>query len=164
VKTIWAPWRIKYILGRKSESCIFCINKIKGYKKKHLILNESTYAMTIMNKYPYAPGHLLVVPKRHLKDLRELAKEELLDFFGQVQISISALEQAFKPHGYNVGANLGRAAGAGEENHLHFHIVARWNGDANFMPVIGQTQVISEYIEDTYNRLLPFFAGIAPAK
>lgn len=163
VKTLWAPWRIKYILGKKTAACIFCIKKTKGYRKKHLILHESHHAMTIMNKYPYAPGHLMVVPKRHIKDLRELSREQLFDFFELVRISITALETAFKPHGFNIGANLGKAAGAGEENHLHFHIVARWNGDANFMPVIGQTHIMSEYLEQTYSRLLPCFPKPSPA-
>jgi ATP adenylyltransferase len=157
LKTLWAPWRIKYILGKKSKSCIFCFKKTKGYLEKHLILHETDHSMTIMNKYPYAPGHLMVVPKRHLKDVRELTRDELVDFFELVQVSISALEKAFKPHGFNIGANLGKVAGAGEENHLHFHIVARWNGDANFMPVIGKTHIMSEYLEQTYDRLLPCF-------
>jgi ATP adenylyltransferase len=131
--------------------------------KRHLILHESAHAMIIMNKYPYAPGHLMVIPKRHLRDLRELSPEELLDLFEQVRSAITALEQALKPQGFNIGANLGKVAGAGEENHLHFHIVARWNGDANFMPVIGKTNILSEYLEDTYDRLLPYFSNITSA-
>jgi len=157
LKPLWAPWRIKYILGKKSKSCIFCFKKTKGYRKKLLILHETDHSMTIMNKYPYAPGHLMVVPKRHVKDVRDLSRDELLDFFELVQVSLGTLEKALHPHGFNIGANLGKVAGAGEENHLHFHIVARWNGDANFMPVIGKTQVMSEYLEETYDRLLPFF-------
>ena len=131
--------------------------------KRHLILHESAHAMIIMNKYPYAPGHLMVIPKRHLRDLRELSPEELLDLFEQVRSAITALEKALKPQGFNIGANLGKVAGAGEENHLHFHIVARWNGDANFMPVIGKTNILSEYLEDTYDRLLPYFSNITSA-
>lgn len=131
--------------------------------KRHLILHESAHAMVIMNKYPYAPGHLMVIPKRHIKDVRDLTRDELPDFFELVQIAISALEKAFKPHGFNIGANLGKVAGAGEESHLHFHIVARWNGDANFMPVIGQTRIMSEYLEQTYARLLPCFPNSASA-
>jgi ATP adenylyltransferase len=163
VKTLWAPWRIKYILGKKPGSCVFCIKKRRGYMKRHLILHESTHAMVIMNKYPYAPGHLMVIPKRHIKDVRDLTRDELPDFFELVQRAISALEKAFKPHGFNIGANLGKVAGAGEENHLHFHIVARWNGDANFMPVIGKTRIMSEYLEQTYDRLLPYFSNSTSA-
>jgi ATP adenylyltransferase len=163
VKTLWAPWRIKYILEKKSVACVFCIKKSRGYMKRHLILHESAHAMIIMNKYPYAPGHLMVIPKRHLSDLRELSPEELLDLFEQVRSAITALEKALKPQGFNIGANLGKVAGAGEENHLHFHIVARWNGDANFMPVIGKTNILSEYLEDTYDRLLPYFSNITSA-
>jgi ATP adenylyltransferase len=163
VKTLWAPWRIKYILGKKPGSCVFCIKKGRDYMKRHLILHESAHAMIIMNKYPYAPGHLMVIPKRHLRDLRELSPEELLDLFEQVRSAITALEKALKPQGFNIGANLGKVAGAGEENHLHFHVVARWNGDANFMPVIGKTNILSEYLEDTYDRLLPYFSNITSA-
>jgi ATP adenylyltransferase len=163
VKTLWAPWRIKYILDKKSAACVFCIKKSRGYMKRHLILHESAHAMIIMNKYPYAPGHLMVIPKRHLRDLRELSPDELLDLFEQVRSAITALEKALKPQGFNIGANLGKVAGAGEENHLHFHIVARWNGDANFMPVIGKTNILSEYLEDTYDRLLPYFSNITSA-
>jgi ATP adenylyltransferase len=163
VKTLWAPWRIKYILGKKPDSCVFCIKKSRGYMKRHHILHESAHALVIMNKYPYAPGHIMVIPKRHIKDVRDLTRKELPDFFELVQIAISALEKAFKPHGFNIGANLGKVAGAGEENHLHFHIVARWNGDANFMPVIGQTRIMSEYLDQTYERLLPYFSNITSA-
>jgi ATP adenylyltransferase len=113
--------------------------------------------MVIMNKYPYAPGHLMVIPKRHIKELGELTGDESLDMFDLMKRSISALQKALKPQGFNVGANLGKVAGAGEDGHLHFHIVARWNGDANFMPIIGKTNVISEHLEKTYERLLPYF-------
>jgi ATP adenylyltransferase len=110
-----------------------------------------------MNKYPYAPGHLMVIPKRHLKELGELTRDEMVDLFDLVKLGISALQKALNPHGFNIGANLGKVAGAGEDGHLHFHIVARWNGDANFMPVIGKTNVLSEHLEKTYERLLPYF-------
>ncbi len=99
----------------------------------------------------------MVSPKRHIKDLNGLAKNELVDLFEQVRISINAVQCAFNPQGFNLGANLGRIAGAGLEDHLHFHIVARWTGDSNYMPVIGKTLIISEYLENTYKRLLPFF-------
>ncbi len=163
MKTLWAPWRIKYILGQKADSCIFCIKKSRGYKKKRLILHESKYSIVIMNKYPYSPGHLMVSPKRHIKDRNGLTKNELVDLFEQVRISINAVQCAFNPQGFNLGANLGRIAGAGLEDHLHFHIVARWSGDSNYMPVIGKTLIISEYLENTYKRLLPFFKkGLKP--
>ncbi len=157
VGTIWAPWRITYILKNKSSSCIFCFKKSRNYKTKNLILSESKHSMVILNRYPYSPGHIMVIPRRHIKDLSELSSCELPDFFELVRASVNALRKALKPHGFNVGANLGKVAGAGEENHLHFHIVPRWNGDSNFMPVIGKTTVISEYLEDTYKRLLPYF-------
>ena len=157
METIWAPWRIKYILGKKSDSCIFCYKKSKDYKRKNLILYESSHCLVIMNKYPYAPGHLMVIPKRHLKELGELTRDEMVDLFDLVKLGISVVQKALNPHGFNIGANLGKVAGAGEDGHLHFHIVARWNGDANFMPIIGKTNVISEHLEKTYKRLLPYF-------
>ena len=163
METIWAPWRIKYILGKKSNSCIFCYKTSKDYKRKNLILYESAHGMVIMNKYPYAPGHLMVIPKRHVKELGELTGEESLDMFDLMKRSISALQKALKPQGFNVGANLGKVAGAGEDGHLHFHVVARWNGDANFMPIIGKTSVISEHLVKTYERLLPYFPKLKPA-
>ena len=157
METIWAPWRIKYILGKKSGSCIFCYKISKDYKRKNLILYEGSHCLVIMNKYPYAPGHLMVIPKRHLKELGELTRDETVDLFDLVKLGISAVQKALNPHGFNIGANLGKVAGAGEDGHLHFHIVARWNGDANFMPIIGKTNVISEHLEKTYERLLPYF-------
>ena len=157
MKKIWAPWRIKYILGKKSEKCIFCINKTAGYKKRHLILTGSKHSFVIMNKYPYTVGHLMVVPHRHISGLDKMDEEELTDFFLLLRFSINALSKAMNPDGINVGANLGEAAGAGVKEHLHFHIVARWNGDHNFMPVMNDTMIISEQLEKTYERLLPFF-------
>lgn len=157
METLWAPWRIKYILNKKPRCCIFCYKKTKNYKRKNLILHESTYGMVIMNKYPYAPGHLMVIPKRHLKDLSELSRDEIVDLFDLIKLAMNALRKALKPHGFNLGANLGKIAGAGADGHLHFHIVARWKGDANFMPIIGKTNVISEQLERTYERLLPHF-------
>jgi ATP adenylyltransferase len=155
--TLWAPWRIKYILGKKSNTCIFCIQKSRNYKKAHLILHESSHSIVIINKYPYSPGHLMVSPKRHIKDFEGLIKDELSDLIEQVRKSTAALKHALNPHGFNIGANLGKVAGAGIEDHLHIHVVPRWNGDTNFMPVIGKSLIISEYLENTYKRLLPRF-------
>ena len=108
METIWAPWRIKYILGKKSGSCIFCYKISKDYKRKNLILYEGSHCLVIMNKYPYAPGHLMVIPKRHLKELGELTSDETVDLFDLVKLGISAVQKALNPHGFNIGANLGR--------------------------------------------------------
>lgn len=159
MKRVWAPWRIKYILGEKSRECFLCIKKTKGYKKRHFVLHESKHSYVILNKYPYIAGHLMVIPKKHVSDMDGLCEEVLTDFFLLVRHSIQALRKAIKPDALNIGANLGAAAGAGAEEHLHFHIVPRWNGDHNFMPVIGNTMAISEYLDATYNRLLPYFSS-----
>jgi ATP adenylyltransferase len=160
MKRVWAPWRIKYILGEKTNRCIFCIRKTKGYKKRCFILTESKHSFVILNKYPYTAGHLMVVSKRHVPDLDGLSKDELNDFFLLVRFASQALKKAINPDGLNLGANLGKSAGAGEGGHFHFHIVARWNGDHNFMPVIGSTMAIPEYLDDTYKRLLPYFVSV----
>jgi len=157
MKSVWAPWRISYILSKKQKGCIFCIKKTSGYKKRNYILAESKHSFVILNKYPYTAGHLMIVPKRHIPDLEALKDEELIDFFNLVRSAATALKKAIKPEGLNVGANLGKAAGAGIEAHLHFHIVARWDGDHNFMPIIGNTMVIPEQIKKTYEKLLPYF-------
>jgi ATP adenylyltransferase len=157
MKRVWAPWRIKYVLGEKQKKCIFCFKKSKDYKNKHLILTESENSFVILNRYPYTAGHLMVVPKKHVPDLNDININELTDLFLLIRFSSNALREAIKPDGLNIGLNLGKAAGAGEEKHLHFHIVPRWNGDHNFMPVIGGTTVVSEYSEVTYKRLLPYF-------
>lgn len=158
MKNIWAPWRIQYINSKKSKSCLFCFStKRKNYKRKNLILCESNHALVMMNRYPYTAGHVMVVPKRHHKDLDELSEEEFIDFFQLVRFAEGALKKAIKPDGFNIGVNLGTVAGAGEARHLHFHIVARWQGDNNFMPVIGKSQVISEYLDETYEKLLTYF-------
>ena len=157
MKSVWAPWRISYILSKKQKGCIFCIKKTSGYKKRNYILAESKHSFVILNKYPYTAGHLMVVPKKHIPDLESLKDEELTDFFTLVRSASIALKKAIKPEGLNIGANLGKAAGAGIEAHLHFHIVARWDGDHNFMPIIGDTMVIPEQIKKTYEKLLPYF-------
>ena len=160
MKRVWAPWRIKYILAEKPDKCIFCIKKTKGYKERNFILAESKHSFVILNKYPYTAGHLMVIPRRHVADLDGLTKSELGDFFLLVRSASCSIRKAINPDGLNLGANLGSAAGAGADDHLHFHIVARWNGDHNFMPVIGSTMAIPEYLDDTYKRLLPYFKGI----
>ncbi len=157
MKRVWAPWRIQYILSKKPKNCFFCIKKTKGYRKRKFILTESTHAFVMLNTYPYTTGHLMVVPYRHVADLDGLRPDEISDFFMLVRYSCSALKKAIKPDGLNIGANLGKSAGAGAEDHFHFHIVARWDGDHNFLPVIGQTMAMPQYLEETYARLLPHF-------
>jgi ATP adenylyltransferase len=147
---------MEYILGKKRRGCFFC-RKLKEKKnKEHLILYQGEHVFVIMNKYPYANGHLMVVPKRHCLNLEQLDNNESRELFDLLKASVRVLKASFHPHGFNIGMNIGKMGGAGE-NHLHLHIVPRWAGDTNFMPVIGNTKIVSEYLERTYEKLRSAF-------
>jgi ATP adenylyltransferase len=161
MKHVWAPWRIAYILGAKPGGCFLCIRKTRRYRERHHILADNAHAFVVLNRYPYTSGHLMVAPWRHIAGLDAMTPAELYAFFHLVRFATAALTRALAPDGINLGANLGQAAGAGLEAHVHFHIVARWNGDHNFMPVIGDTMVMPEHLAATYARLLPFFESYA---
>lgn len=153
---LWAPWRMEYILKEKdgeTESCIFCSRIQQHEDEKNLILLRGSHAFIIMNRFPYNNGHVMVVPLRHIGDINNLLPEEKSDLFELIQLCVRALEEVMQPQGYNLGMNLGRVAGAGVEDHLHFHLVPRWNGDTNFMPVFAGTKVISEALDRTYANL-----------
>ena len=154
---LWAPWRMEYILKAKDgaeKGCIFCNRVEQTRDQENLIIYRSKHAFIIMNRFPYNNGHLMVVPYRHSGNLLDLKPEEQQDLFSLLQLSVKVLEAVMSPHGYNIGMNLGRVAGAGIEDHLHFHIVPRWNGDTNFMPIIGDTKVVSEALDKTYLKLV----------
>ncbi|MBM4310533.1 MAG: HIT domain-containing protein [Deltaproteobacteria bacterium] len=157
MRTLHAPWRINYILGPKDKGCFLCFKRSRGYQQRHLVLRETEACYVLLNKYPYSAAHLMVVPRRHVADLETFTPDELLDFIKLTRDTARVLKKAVGAHGLNLGANLGRAAGAGLEAHFHFHIVPRWNGDHNFMPVLGDTYVLPECLEETYRRLLPHF-------
>ncbi len=160
MERLWAPWRIKYILSDKKEhGCVFCRAFSSRNDNEHLVVTRSELSFVIMNKYPYNAGHIMVVPNRHVGDPVELSDEEQLDMFKLVNLSLQALRRALKPDGFNLGMNLSRTAGAGIDDHIHIHIVPRWNGDTNFMPVIADTKVISEAIEETYEKIKKVFNG-----
>jgi len=154
---LWAPWRIKYILGKKEQECIFCPYNRKGTDEENLILFKGRYSMVMMNKYPYNNGHLLVSPLTHTPDLEGLSVDELKDLIIKVKESIRILKEVMKPDGFNVGLNLSQVAGAGMADHVHFHIVPRWNGDTSYMTVLGEVRVIPEDLKSTYKRLKPYF-------
>ncbi len=157
MKTMWAPWRIDYILSDKEGECIFC----KALSEKNnLILYKGKVTMVIMNKFPYINGHLLVAPKRHLSALEQLKKGEKGDLLETVERSIGIVKKVMNPDGFNVGLNLGKVAGAGVEEHLHFHIVPRWFGDTNALTVFADVRVIPEHLLTTYNNLKPYFDKI----
>lgn len=153
MKTIWAPWRIEYITKEKEEGCIFCEKPKERNDRENLILYRGESGFIILNRYPYANGHLMAVPYRHVKELAELNDRERVEIMNLTIKSIEILK-AMKPDGFNIGMNLGRVAGAGIDDHLHFHIVPRWSGDTNFMPVIGDIKVMPEYLDQTYLKLI----------
>ncbi|MBW1782691.1 MAG: HIT domain-containing protein [Deltaproteobacteria bacterium] len=158
MKVLWAPWRMEYILSdQEGEGCIFCPGDKRDEDRSRLILSVGRLCMVMMNRFPYINGHLLVAPVRHVRGLELLSPEETLDLLTVVGRSIEILKKVMKPEGFNVGLNLGRVAGAGVEEHMHFHIVPRWNGDNNYMTVLGEVRVVPEHIEETYQRLLPHF-------
>ena len=151
--TLWAPWRIEYIKQAKEPGCIFCIKPAQKQDKENFILFRGKTSFIIMNYYPYNNGHLMVVPFRHIADIAELTDDERLELMQLLAFSKEALANTMSPHGFNVGMNLGQVAGAGVKDHLHFHIVPRWNGDTNFMPISGHTKVVSEGLAETWECL-----------
>jgi ATP adenylyltransferase len=157
MKSIWAPWRMDYILGDKSKTCIFCYKPGEKNSKTNLVLYRGKLSMVMINKYPYSYGHLLITPNKHVRGLEDLEVSEVNNLSLVLQKSIIILKEAFQPHGFNVGLNQGKVAGAGLEEHLHFHVVPRWIGDINFMPLLAETRVIPEHLDETYDRLSPFF-------
>jgi ATP adenylyltransferase len=158
MKVMWAPWRMDYILSdQKGGGCIFCPGEDRGADEARLILYVGPLTMVMMNRFPYINGHLLVAPLRHVQGLEFISQDETLDLLCMVRRSIQVLKEVMSPEGFNVGLNLGKVAGAGVEEHLHFHIVPRWNGDTNYMTVLGEVRVIPEHITETYHKLLPHF-------
>jgi len=161
MNVLWAPWRMEYILSdQKAGPCIFCPGDNRDTDNSRLILYVGDLSMVIMNRFPYINGHLLVAPVRHVKGLESLSQDERLDLLTKVARSVEILKKVMSPEGFNVGLNLGKVAGAGVEEHMHFHIVPRWNGDNNYMTVLGEVRVIPQHIEETYHRLLPHFKEI----
>jgi ATP adenylyltransferase len=157
MKTMWAPWRMEYILNDKEKGCIFC--KALS-EQENLTLYKGKVTMVVMNKFPYINGHLLVAPIKHLSTLDRLGKGEMGDLLETVEQSVGILKKVMNPDGFNVGLNLGKVAGAGVEEHLHFHIVPRWFGDTNALTVFADVRVIPEHLLDTYNNLKPYFDNI----
>ncbi|RJQ44680.1 MAG: HIT domain-containing protein [Nitrospiraceae bacterium] len=162
MKRLWAPWRIEYILDKnKSKSCLFCdissgkINKTKD--KINLILFRGEYSFVLMNKYPYNSGHLMVVPYFHTPTFNGLTDDALFEFIKIVKLSVDILKKALNPDGFNLGLNFGKVAGAGMESHMHLHIVPRWAGDTDSMPIIAETRVMPEHLNATFKKLTRIF-------
>ncbi|HJV36799.1 HIT domain-containing protein [Geomonas sp.] len=159
MERLWAPWRIEFITKEKGDACIFCGS---GDQREQLILRRTALTQVMLNRYPYVNGHLMVTPVRHVAQLEDLTDAEVLELLRTVALCRTALTKASGPDGFNIGINLGKAAGAGVPAHLHVHVVPRWSGDSNFMSVVADTRVLPEALMATYDRLLPFFAQ-APA-
>ncbi len=153
MKQIWAPWRIEYILSDKRDGCFLCEAARQEPSEENLVLHRGKACFVIMNRFPYNPGHLMVVPYRHVGSLRELTKEEQCEMMELAALCTEILDSEMNPDGYNLGINLGKVAGAGLETHVHLHIVPRWNGDTNFMPVLADVKVIPEHLIATYRKL-----------
>lgn len=156
LKRLWAPWRREYILGPKAKTCIFC-DALQMDPEEAGVLLRGERCFVMLNKYPYINGHLLISPCRHVSLLEDLDREETAELMETVRDSVCRLKQAYVPDGLNLGMNLGKVAGAGVEEHLHFHLLPRWNGDNNFVAVLAETRVISESLEDTWGTLSPYF-------
>ena len=161
MKQLWAPWRMAYIEeGNREDGCIFCTKYKSADPRAGLVLTHSVHTVVMLNKFPYNNGHLLLAPKRHENSLTNLPAEDFADLNEMLRRSIDVLREALRPGGINLGMNLGKCAGAGIEDHLHWHIVPRWEGDHNFMPVLGETRVMPQHLLDSYDRLRPLFQNI----
>jgi len=153
MKALYAPWRMDFIFGKKEKGCVFCNRVKRSSDKKDFILHRGRWSFVILNKFPYNNGHLMVVPNRHIASLGSLKKQERGEIFEFLQKSERVIQKALKAQGFNVGLNLGKAAGAGIDDHLHFHLVPRWFADTNFWPVISETKSMPEHLAKTYDRL-----------
>lgn len=160
---LWAPWRMEYVLGPKGGPCVLC-ELAAAQRNRHqelLVLAQQPHAFVCLNKYPFVASHLLVASRRHVADVDALSAEEYSATMGLVREVIVRLRRATNAEGLNMGLNLGKAAGAGIADHLHAHVVPRWVGDSNFMPVIADVRVMPEYLDETWRRLQPFFADLS---
>ena len=165
MKRLWSPWRSQYIatfareprrnrsVSRRRRDCVLCTAARARKDERKLVLWRGKHCFIIMNRYPYNSGHIMVVPYKHASSLTRLADDEHLEILHAIQRSLKALESTVSPHGFNIGVNLGRASGAGIDDHVHYHVVPRWSGDTNFMPVFADVKVISEDMKRTWRRL-----------
>lgn len=153
VRRLWAPWRSRFLYQRGVKVCIFCRAIRSRADRRHYVFQRSAHAVALLNLYPYNNGHAMVAPRRHVADLRPCSGQEVLDLWRLVDHVTALLRRVLKPHGFNIGINLGRDGGAGIPRHLHVHIVPRWRGDTNFMPVLADTKIISESLDELYDQL-----------
>ena len=157
MRQLWAPWRIEYILSEKGDKCLFCDVHAEDRDRDNLILYRGRNSYIIMNRYPYNSGHLMVVPYFHTSSFDGLSNEVLSEMTMLTKLSVECLTESMRPEGFNTGINMGKAAGAGIEEHLHIHVVPRWVGDSNFMAVLDEVRVVPEHLMETYDKLNPIF-------
>ena len=161
MKRLWAPWRMAYIdQGADDAACIFCSKPTLENLREALVLVQTKHTVVMLNKFPYNNGHLLLAPKRHESKIDNLPEDENNDLSKALRESVAIIRAVLRPGGINLGMNLGKCAGAGVEDHLHWHVVPRWEGDTNFMPVVGETRVMPQHLLDSYDRLKPHFDGL----
>lgn len=165
MEQLWSPWRSQYIqtfgTDAENDECFLCAaGRLPAESEQRLVVARGKTCCVVMNKYPYNSGHLLVAPYRHIGEMELLTPDELTEMMLLLRHSSEVLREIYSPHGMNIGANLGRAAGAGVPGHLHFHLVPRWNGDTNFMPVFADIKVIPEALETSYDKLKTIFDGL----
>ena len=158
MKTLWAPWRVELFSAPKAKGCIFCTLPRSRDRRENLVLAATKTAVVMLNRYPYASGHLMVAPRRHVGDLGALSRAEHAALGEELRRTVAIVREEFRPDGMNVGLNLGAAAGAGIADHLHWHVVPRWTGDTNFMPMLADVRVMPEHLLATYDRFGPRFA------
>lgn len=154
METMFAPWRMEYLVGKKKDGCVFC--KCSTRCDDYIVFEGKT-CFVMLNRYPYVGGHLMIIPSRHLGNISELTLEERTEMFDLLDASVKVLKEAMDPHGFNIGMNLGKAAGAGIAEHVHIHVIPRWDGDTNFMSVVGNVRVIPEDLVTTAAKLAPLF-------
>jgi ATP adenylyltransferase len=158
MERLWAPWRMELIeKGEPQKGCIFCELPRATDDRENLILGRTPHTFAILNRFPYTNGHLMVVPRTHVSDLGALPRGENDELADRLRVAVRLVGEGYRAHGYNLGMNLGRVAGAGIADHLHWHVVPRWNGDTNFMPVLGETKVMIEHLHASWDRLRPLF-------
>ena len=155
MERLWAPWRMKFIeeLRDKGSGCIFCEMAAPGDDRERLILHRGERCFTVLNRYPYNNGHMMIVPYKHVGELSELDGVDYEEMLSMSSASVKIMRETMEAEGFNMGLNIGAVAGAGITDHIHMHLVPRWRGDANFLPIIGGTKSMPEYLDDTYNRL-----------
>jgi ATP adenylyltransferase len=159
-RPLWAPWRLEYVVSDKGSGCIFCAAAKGVPEHAKWVVDRRERCFTILNTFPYASGHVMVAPLRHVGELEELDELEAAELVALARRAHAALRTAMSPHGFNVGLNLGEVAGAGIADHLHLHVVPRWQGDNNFMPVLGDTRVMPQALEATRDALVEALAGV----